>query len=308
MVGLRGAVAPDAGLFRARRPRDRRDPQGRGRRRHAARRRHRRAADGRRPRGRGASPSATASRSCSTPARSSRSTRSSCSTRPARWSTAPTSCISEQLKPGVRESELVADVTQVPVRPRLGARRQHQRRLGRALQPAPARLQRPDHPARRPGLLRHHPHVRRLQDLLLPDVRGRQGERRPARRLQAGARVDRRVDRADAAGRRHRPGRQRLAEGRGVRVRRTRWSASASSSATASGLFLHERPIISRLNSLEHPVELKEGMVIALETYCPAKDGVLRRADRGGGRHHRRRAAGHHPLPVATSCSSPTPY
>jgi Xaa-Pro aminopeptidase len=39
------------------------------------------------------------------------------------------------------------------------------------------------------------------------------------------------------------------------------------------GLFLHERPIISRLNSLEHPVELKAGMVIALETYCPAKDG-----------------------------------
>jgi Xaa-Pro dipeptidase len=40
------------------------------------------------------------------------------------------------------------------------------------------------------------------------------------------------------------------------------------------GLFLHERPIISRLNSLEHPLELKEGMVIALETYCPAKDGI----------------------------------
>ena len=40
------------------------------------------------------------------------------------------------------------------------------------------------------------------------------------------------------------------------------------------GLFLHERPIISRLNSIEHPVEIKEGMVIALETYCPAKDGA----------------------------------
>jgi Xaa-Pro aminopeptidase len=39
------------------------------------------------------------------------------------------------------------------------------------------------------------------------------------------------------------------------------------------GLGLHERPIISRLNSLDHPVELKEGMVIALETYCPATDG-----------------------------------
>jgi Xaa-Pro dipeptidase len=40
------------------------------------------------------------------------------------------------------------------------------------------------------------------------------------------------------------------------------------------GLALHERPIISRLNSLEHPFELEEGMVFALETFCPAKDGV----------------------------------
>ncbi len=39
------------------------------------------------------------------------------------------------------------------------------------------------------------------------------------------------------------------------------------------GLALHERPIISRLNSLENPVELREGMVFALETYCPASDG-----------------------------------
>src|SRR2546429_1776283 len=39
------------------------------------------------------------------------------------------------------------------------------------------------------------------------------------------------------------------------------------------GLALHDRPIISRLNSLQHPVELKEGMVFALETYCPAGDG-----------------------------------
>lgn len=40
------------------------------------------------------------------------------------------------------------------------------------------------------------------------------------------------------------------------------------------GLGLHERPIISRLNSLTHPVEIKTGMVFALETYCPASDGV----------------------------------
>jgi Xaa-Pro aminopeptidase len=39
------------------------------------------------------------------------------------------------------------------------------------------------------------------------------------------------------------------------------------------GLALHERPIISRLNSLTNPVEIQEGMVFALETYCPADDG-----------------------------------
>jgi Xaa-Pro dipeptidase len=40
------------------------------------------------------------------------------------------------------------------------------------------------------------------------------------------------------------------------------------------GLGLHERPIISRLNSLLEPIELRTGMVFALETYCPASDGV----------------------------------
>ena len=39
------------------------------------------------------------------------------------------------------------------------------------------------------------------------------------------------------------------------------------------GVGLHERPIISRLNSLESPVEIQEGMLFALETYAPAADG-----------------------------------
>jgi Xaa-Pro aminopeptidase len=39
------------------------------------------------------------------------------------------------------------------------------------------------------------------------------------------------------------------------------------------GLALHERPIISRLVSIDNPVEIKEGMVFALETYCPSADG-----------------------------------
>lgn len=39
------------------------------------------------------------------------------------------------------------------------------------------------------------------------------------------------------------------------------------------GTALHERPIISRLVSLDNPMEIKEGMVFALETFCPATDG-----------------------------------
>lgn len=40
------------------------------------------------------------------------------------------------------------------------------------------------------------------------------------------------------------------------------------------GLGLHERPIISRLTSLQEPMEITLGMVFAVETYCPASDGV----------------------------------
>ena len=39
------------------------------------------------------------------------------------------------------------------------------------------------------------------------------------------------------------------------------------------GLSIWERPIFSRMISLDHPEVLEEGMVFALETYWPAKDG-----------------------------------
>src|SRR5207237_9770196 len=39
------------------------------------------------------------------------------------------------------------------------------------------------------------------------------------------------------------------------------------------GLALHERPIISRVVSMDHPTEIKEGMVFAIETYCPPNGG-----------------------------------
>jgi Xaa-Pro dipeptidase len=40
------------------------------------------------------------------------------------------------------------------------------------------------------------------------------------------------------------------------------------------GFGLHERPLISRLNALDDPIALEAGMVFAVETYCPATDGM----------------------------------
>jgi Xaa-Pro aminopeptidase len=39
------------------------------------------------------------------------------------------------------------------------------------------------------------------------------------------------------------------------------------------GVGLYESPMISRLHSFDSPVMIEEGMVFALETYCPASDG-----------------------------------
>jgi Xaa-Pro dipeptidase len=39
------------------------------------------------------------------------------------------------------------------------------------------------------------------------------------------------------------------------------------------GLSIWEKPVISRLFSLDHPYPIREGMVFAMETYCPSADG-----------------------------------
>ncbi len=39
------------------------------------------------------------------------------------------------------------------------------------------------------------------------------------------------------------------------------------------GLSIWEKPVISRLFSVENPYPIQEGMVFALETYCPSEDG-----------------------------------
>ena len=99
------------------------------------------------------------------------------------------------------------------------------------------------------------------------------GELGAARRLHPGPRVHGPGDRARAPGRDHGRHRRRCGRRRRSSASPTRRPRSRCSTATASGLSIWEKPIFSRLVSLDHPEVLEEGMVFALETYWPSADG-----------------------------------
>jgi Xaa-Pro aminopeptidase len=120
--------------------------------------------------------------------------------------------------------------------------------------------------------------------------------RRAERRLRQGAGMDRRLDRMIKPGVTHRQGGRGLAEGRGIRLPNED-AAFGLQFGHGLGLALHERPIISRACQLDHPMEIQTGMVFALETYCPASRRLLCRADRGRGRRDRHGLRGHQPVP-----------
>ena len=70
------------------------------------------------------------------------------------------------------------------------------------------------------------------------------------------------------------------------------------------GVGLYEAPMISRLHSFDDPVEIEEGMVFALETYCPAGDGRSAARIEEEVARHRRRLRDPHAVPGRASCSS----
>ena len=186
---------------------------------------------------------------------------------------------------------------QGPLRPRQRVRRGRQRHLRRALLAAPARLQRPDHPPRRPGVLRHPAQPPRLPHLLLPHAsRSAAPRRRSATPTCAAASTW--TGPSPWSG----PG-ATTADIVSVWPRAEEFGFPDEEAAFALqyghgvGLSIWEKPIFSRLVSLDHPEVLEEGMVFALETYWPAGRRLVGRPHRGGGRGHRRRLRGHHQVP-----------
>ena len=71
------------------------------------------------------------------------------------------------------------------------------------------------------------------------------------------------------------------------------------------GLGLHERPLISRLNSLKDPIELKVGHGVRRRDLLPGERRHFRGAHRGGGDPHAVGAEDHFARIRRKSCRSP---
>ena len=103
----------------------------------------------------------------------------------------------------------------------------------------------------------------------------------------------------------HGPGRQGLAEGRGVRVLERdgvlRAPVRAQRRAVPPRAADHQPAQLAR-----PPGRAQGGHGHRARDVLPGQGRLLRGADRGGGRRHRRRPAGHHASSRRTSCSSRT--
>ena len=195
--------------------------------------------------------------------------------------------INEQLRPGVRENDIVAEVNKFLYTHGSDDVEAVNAISGERCNPHPHnftdRMIRPGDQAFFDILQVVHG----LPHLLLPHLQRRPRHAGAARRLQAGARVARQRHRPHQARRLHRTHLRACSRRRGEFGFPDELSAFGLQFAHGLGLALHERPIISRVVSMDHPTEIKEGMVFAIETYCPATDGYSGGAHRGRGRGHR---------------------
>ena len=293
---LRGAFNPDAGIAEdvARQDRDRARRARPGER--TDRRRHRRDAG---PRGDAATGPRRRRRPAGVPrgpADQDRRTRSPCSPRRARWSTPPTrSCTGSCARgPGERVRR---PRRQDALRPRQRVRRGGQRDLRRTLL---ARTRTCTATASCVPATRRSSTSCTATWATAPatTAASRSAARRPAMR-DAYVRCREYMDEAIAL---VKPG-ATTADIASVWPRAEEFGFANEEAAFALqyghgvGLAIWEKPIFTRLVSLDHPEVLEEGMVFALETYWPARGRLVGGPHRGGARRDRRRVRGDHEVP-----------
>ena len=182
--------------------------------------------------------------------------------------------IFEALKPGARENEIVGLATKRALRDGLGLRRGDQRDLGRALQPAsrttspigssgPATRRSSTSSCRSSGYRTCYYRTFSVGRATKPQIaaykRAREWMDEAIALIKPGVATDK-IARAF-------PKAQEIGFD-------TEMAAFGLNFCHGIGLGLHERPIISRLNSFDDPMELQAGMMFAVETYCPATDGM----------------------------------
>ena len=178
------------------------------------------------------------------------------------------------MKPGMRENEAVALVAETVATTSGSEYVEGVNAIsGERCSPHPHRLLRSRHCGQATrstttSCIRHG-----VSHLLLPHVRDRLGVARTRRRLQAVPRLPGCVDRADSA----RAGSRRRSSSVWPKAQEFGFpneeAAFALQMGHGIGLAIWEKPMISRLVSLEHPHEIKPGMVFALETFWPSTDG-----------------------------------
>ena len=169
---------------------------------------------------------------------------------------------------------------QAALRDGLRPGRGDQRDLRRALQPAPAQLHRPASSG--PGDQAFFDIIHSFNGYRTCYYRTfAVGSATAAQRdayNQAREWMDAAIDGDQGRGR-HRPGGRGAAQGEEFGFG-TRWRRSGCSSATGSGSACTSGRSSPGSTRLDEPVELKAGMVFALETYCPAPTGSPRRGSR----------------------------
>ena len=213
--------------------------------------------------------------------------------------------IAEALKPGVKESQIVALATERLYEMGSDCVEAINSISGRALLAAPAQLHRPADPSGRPGVLRRHPVVHGLSHLLLPHLQRRARHRRrsaPPTRRRASGWTGRSICSSPAC--RSDKVAAKLPKAQDIGFA-SEMDAFGLNFCHGLGLGLHERPLISRLNSFERADRAQGRHGVRGRDLLPGERRRLGGAHRGRSDPHADRAPRssrcipHEDLPIA---------